>query len=99
MPFSPAFSADIPLLNLRRLFVGLTPFGSLRPITLNPSYVFRYFNGDFCFDVPFFIHAHFLRSKNRAYNKSLVYMKLNFKSVLISVDYNSEGLTAFIIWP
>jgi len=26
MPFAPTFFGDIPLLNLRRLFVGLTPF-------------------------------------------------------------------------
>jgi len=49
MPFAPTFFADMPLLNLRRLFFGLTPFGSLRPITLNPTYLFRYFNCDFCF--------------------------------------------------
>jgi hypothetical protein len=49
MPFVPTFFADIPLLNLRLLFVDLTPFGSLRPVTLNPTYLFRYFNWDFCF--------------------------------------------------
>jgi hypothetical protein len=49
MSFAPEFFADIPVLNLRHLFVGLTPFGSLHPITLNPTYLFRYFNWDFCF--------------------------------------------------
>ena len=49
MPFVPTFFVDISLLNLRHLFVGLTPFGSLRPITLNPTYLFRYLNLDCCY--------------------------------------------------
>ena len=43
MPFAVTPLADIPFLNLRRIFVGLTPFGSLRPITLIPTCLFRYF--------------------------------------------------------
>jgi hypothetical protein len=49
MPFALTPLLDMPLLNLRRLFVGLMPFGSLRPIALNSTYLFRYFNWDCCF--------------------------------------------------
>jgi hypothetical protein len=55
----------VPLLNLRALVFGLTPFGCLCSIALNPTYSIIYY-GKIIFDLYLFICTQFFSNTTRA---------------------------------